>query len=232
VTLYRGHPFQKLFSPPFWLHSLPPVYRCCMRKSPAILPTAIYARVSTDEQSVDSQLQQCRAWCERNGVAATEFTESVSAVSAKRVAFDEMMRHIRDGRVKLIVTYKMDRLGRSVVQLAQFIGEMDALGVAVVCISQGVDTRVVNPMGRMQMQMLMVFAEFERSIIRERTRAGLDAAKARGVVLGRPKGSGRLKLPLDEARVAIAGGKTIWGFARERGISETSLRRAMSAANP
>jgi DNA invertase Pin-like site-specific DNA recombinase len=191
------------------------------------MKTALYARVSTDDQSIDSQLQQCRQWCRRNGVTATEFTEKVSSVSANRKAFDEMMALVRKGRIKLIVTYKMDRLGRSVVQLAQFIGEMDSLGVAVVCISQGVDTRVSNPMGRMQMQMLMVFAEFERSVIKERTRDGLEAAKARGVTLGRPI-TPKIAAALPVARQALKDGHSIRSAAKIAGIHESSLRDALA----
>jgi DNA invertase Pin-like site-specific DNA recombinase len=191
--------------------------------------TAIYARVSTDGQDLSSQLAQCREWCSRHDTDAREFIDKASGGTMDREAFNALMAEIRKGRIKLIVTYKMDRLGRSVVQLAQFIGEMDSLGVAVVCISQGVDTRAANPAGRMQMQMLMVFAEFERSLIKERTNAGIAAAKAKGVVFGRPKGP-KVIVPLQSLTAAMATGTSINQFARENGFAPSTLRRALKAS--
>ncbi len=187
---------------------------------------ALYGRVSTFDQELSSQMAQCREWCSRNGIEAKEFIDKASGGTMARPAMDKMMAEIRRGSIKLIVVYKMDRLGRSLMHLAQFIGEMDSLGVSVVCISQGVDTRKSNPAGRMQMQMLMVFAEFERSLIRERTTAGLRAAKERGVRLGRPEGSALDDL-LPAALAAQRKGVGLRAFARENKVAESTLRRVM-----
>ncbi len=192
------------------------------------MKTAIYARVSTDDQNLSSQLEACREWCARMKVTAVEYLDKSSGASVSRAALDRLMADARHGRVKTVVCYKLDRLGRSLVHLAQMVGEFDVHGVALVCPSQGIDTRDSNPAGRLQMHVLMAVAEFERSLIRERTKAGLVAAKARGVPLGRPKGS-RLNLPVDECREAIASGVSLRAFAQERGISESSLRRALTA---
>lgn len=192
------------------------------------MKAAIYARVSTDDQNLDSQLQACRDWCGRIGLEPVEYLDKSSGAAVSRKALDRLMADVRRGRLKVVVCYKLDRLGRSLVHLAQIVGEFEAAGVALVCPSQGIDTRADNPAGRLQMHVLMAVAEFERSLIRERTRAGLASAKARGMRLGRPTGS-RLALPVEECRAAMAGGMSLRAFAMEKGISASSLRRAMMA---
>jgi DNA invertase Pin-like site-specific DNA recombinase len=192
------------------------------------MKAAIYARVSTEDQNLDSQLQSCRDWCSRMKLEAVEYLEKASGASVSRQTLDRLMADVRRGRVKVVVCFKLDRLGRSLVHLAQMIGEFDAYGTALVCPSQGIDTRADNPAGRLQMHVLMAVAEFERSLIRERTRAGLASARARGARLGRPRGS-NLNLPVDECRAALALGMSLRAFARAKGLSASSLRRALAA---
>jgi len=92
---------------------------------------------------------------------------------------------VRKHHFDAVLVAKLDRLGRSLPHLAQIVAELDANGVALVATSQGIDTTHQNPAGRLQMHVLMAVAEFEREIIRERTKAGLVAAIARGKKLGR-----------------------------------------------
>jgi DNA invertase Pin-like site-specific DNA recombinase len=192
------------------------------------MKAAIYARVSTEDQNLDAQLQSCREWCSRLNLEPVEYLDKASGARVSRCALDRLMTDVRRGRVKAVVCYKLDRLGRSLVHLAQMIGEFDTHGTALVCPSQGIDTRADNPAGRLQMHVLMAVAEFERSLIRERTKAGLSAARARGATLGRPRGS-RLDLPVDECRVALSSGISLRAFARTKGVSASSLRRALAA---
>ena len=96
------------------------------------------------------------------------------------------MKLVRRGRVDVIVCYKLDRLGRSLPHLAQIISELDQHNVSIVATSQGIDTNHDSPAGRLQMHVLMAVAEFERSLIVERVRAGQAAARAKGVKFGRP----------------------------------------------
>ena len=91
------------------------------------------------------------------------------------------------GRLKTVVVWKLDRLGRSLTQMALILEEMNNHGVALIVTSQGIDTGNTNPAGKLQLNVLMAVAEFERGIIRERVNAGLKAAKQRGVKLGRPR---------------------------------------------
>jgi DNA invertase Pin-like site-specific DNA recombinase len=195
------------------------------------MKAAIYARVSTDDQNLDSQLHECREWCQRAGLKPLEYLDTASGSTRSREALDRMMADIRRGKIKTVVAYKLDRLGRSLVHLAQMVGEFDANGVALVCPSQGIDTRASNPAGRLQMHVLMAVSEFERSLIRERTRTGLKSAKARGVKLGRPFGS-NLNINLDAMNKALDGGMSIRQYAKQIGVAPTSIRRLRARPDP
>jgi DNA invertase Pin-like site-specific DNA recombinase len=96
------------------------------------------------------------------------------------------MQDMRAGRVKRLVCFKLDRLGRSLTHLALILDEMNRLKVPLIASSQGIDTSSDNPAGRLHLGVLMAVAEFERGIIKERVNAGLAAARERGVILGRP----------------------------------------------
>lgn len=150
---------------------------------------AIYLRVSTRDQNVDSQRAETLRFAESRGMDFEVFEDKASGRATSRDGLDAMMTRVRKGEFKVVICYKLDRLGRSLPHLAQLIQEFDKLGVAFVVTSQGIDTTEGNPAARLQMHILMAIAEFERSMISERTLAGLDAAKRRGSKMGRPKGS-------------------------------------------
>jgi DNA invertase Pin-like site-specific DNA recombinase len=99
---------------------------------------------------------------------------------------DDLMRAVRKRAIDVVLCVKLDRLGRSFPHLAQMIFEFDSNGVALICTSQPIDTSEENPAGRLIMHVLIAMAQFERSLIQERTRAGLKVARAKGVRLGRP----------------------------------------------
>ena len=113
-----------------------------------------------------------------------EYTDTISGAKFTRTGLDRLMADVRKRRIDTILCTKLDRLGRSLPHLAQIIFELDGNGVALVCSSQPIDTSDENPAGRLIMHVLMAVAEFERSLIRERTRAGLKVARAKGVKLG------------------------------------------------
>jgi DNA invertase Pin-like site-specific DNA recombinase len=149
--------------------------------------TAIYLRVSTADQTTEHQRRELHEYCERRGWGnVAEYADVVSGSKFSREGLDRLMSDIRRLRVERVVCVKLDRLGRSLPHLAQLIAELDTHGVAVVCTSQAIDTSHDNPAGRLQMHVLMAVAEFERSLIRERTKAGLATALANGKQLGRP----------------------------------------------
>ena len=134
------------------------------------------------------------------------------------------MADVRRSRLDAVVVFKLDRLGRSLARLAQLVGELTSNNVALVCTSQGIDTSNDNPAGRLQMHVLMAVAEFERSIIREGVNAGLPAARANGVKLGRPS-------TIDGYRKAVAQlagqGLGVRAIARQLGLSPSSVSKAV-----
>lgn len=151
------------------------------------MKTALYYRVSTDDQSVAPQQQELRSYAHtRNWKITAEFTDVISGSKSSRVSLDAMMARVRRREFDVVMVVKMDRLARSLSHFAQLVGEFDKHGVALVCPGQGIDTSKANPAGRLQMHVLAAVAEFERSLIIERTKAGLAAARARGVKLGKP----------------------------------------------
>jgi DNA invertase Pin-like site-specific DNA recombinase len=103
-----------------------------------------------------------------------------------REGLDRLMTLVRRGKVDVIACYKLDRLGRSLPHLAQIISELDQHDISLVATSQGIDTNHDSPAGRLQMHVLIAVAEFERSLIVQRVRAGQAAARAKGVKFGRP----------------------------------------------
>jgi DNA invertase Pin-like site-specific DNA recombinase len=150
---------------------------------------AVYGRVSTVAQNHASQLREVRAYVRRRWPKAEiiEYLEKASGAKFSRDALDAMMSEVRKGRIDIIAIYKLDRLGRSLQHLAQLIGELKAHRTALVSTSQGIDTSESNSASRLQMNVLLAVAEFERDAIIERINAGLAAARDRGVKLGRPR---------------------------------------------
>ncbi len=152
------------------------------------MKAAIYLRVSTDKQTTAAQRDELREICRRRGwTNVVEYSDVISGAKFTRTGLEQMMNEVRRGRLDVVLCYKLDRLGRSLVSVAQLIGEMIANKVALVIPGQGIDTSSDNSAARLQMNILIAVAEFERDIIRERTMAGLAAARSRGVKLGRPE---------------------------------------------
>ena len=149
----------------------------------------IYGRVSTADQSHESQLREVGEYCARRWADLAEvitITDTASGAKTSREGLDRLMKLVRRGKVDVIVCYKLDRLGRSLPHLAQIISELDQHNISLVATSQGIDTNQDSPAGRLQMHVLIAVAEFERSLIVERVRAGQAAARAKGVKFGRP----------------------------------------------
>jgi putative DNA-invertase from lambdoid prophage Rac len=189
---------------------------------------ALYVRVSTEKQSHDSQLVELRTYCDRRGWQnVTDYCDTISGAKFSRAGLDRLMTDVRRGRLDVIVCFKLDRLGRSLAHLAQIVAELAAHNVALICTSQGIDTTDSNPAGRLQLGVLMAVAEFERSIIQERVNAGLRAARARGVRLGRkPTLAGHQ----EAVSRLVSEGKGVRAVARELGLPVASAFKLVSAA--
>ncbi len=147
----------------------------------------LYARVSTEDQRLDPQWLELRERARREGWnVVAEFSDVLSGARAARPGLEALEARCAHGDVGAVVVVKLDRLGRSVLNVLALVRRLDEAGVAIICTSQGIDTRASSPCGRMIMGVMAAFAEFEKDVIRERTVAGLAAARARGRVLGKP----------------------------------------------
>lgn len=148
---------------------------------------AIYCRVSTDQQHLEPQLLELNAYAEARGWTVTQrVSDVISGSKSSRVGLDALMGSIRRKEIDCLLVVRIDRLARSLPHFAQICHELRKYDVALVVPAQGVDTSNANPAGRMLMNMLGVIADFERELIRERTKAGMAAAKARGARIGHP----------------------------------------------
>ena len=150
---------------------------------------AIYARVSTGGQTTENQVRELKVAAERMGwdVVGVYADQAISGAKGrdKRPEFDRMIKAAVRREVDVIAAWSVDRLGRSLQHLVEFLGEIHAKGVDLYLHQQGIDT--TTPAGKAIFQMCGVFAEFERAMIQERIKAGLARARANGKQLGRPQ---------------------------------------------
>lgn len=175
----------------------------------------IYGRVSTADQRHDSQINEVTDYCHRRWGGDSDIkviTDTASGAKTSRVGLDQLMQLVRRAKVDLVACYKLDRLGRSLPHLAQVISELDQNRIALVATSQGIDTSNDSPAGRLQMHVLLAVAEFERSLITERVRAGQAAARNRGVKFGRPA---KLEEHRERITALLQQGKTCRQVAEE-----------------
>jgi DNA invertase Pin-like site-specific DNA recombinase len=150
---------------------------------------ALYARVSTDGQSVENQLSELEAVAVKEGWEVVErfVDKGISGSKGRdaRPAFDALHKGIVRRQFDLVAAWSVDRLGRSLQDLVGFLNEIHSKHTNLYLHKQGIDT--TTPAGKLLFQMLGVFAEFERSMIVERVKSGLNRAKAEGKRLGRPR---------------------------------------------
>ncbi len=184
---------------------------------------ALYARVSTSDQTVAPQLDALRSYAVARDMDVVEeyIDHGVSGSRDRRPALDELMAKARRRSFDAVAVTKLDRLARSTRHLVNLGAELEALGVDLIVVDQGIDTS--TPAGRLLFNVLGAIGEFELDLIRERTRAGLHAARKRGKRLGRP----RVHVPLSKARSLLAQGLSVTGAARELGVSRATLQRAL-----
>ncbi|MEP4987392.1 MAG: recombinase family protein [Paracoccaceae bacterium] len=177
-----------------------------------------YARVSTDDQKLDMQLDALnRAGCER-----VFCDHGVSGGQASRHALDDMLSQLVQGDT--LVVYKLDRLGRSVLHLADLLTRLETQGIQFCSLTEGIDTTTSG--GKLVFHVFAAVAEFHRDLIRENTRAGLKAARERGSAIGRPKLLSDADI-IEAHRYMHQEGKTIRQAARRFGVSESTVQRGL-----
>jgi DNA invertase Pin-like site-specific DNA recombinase len=207
---------------------------------------ALYVRVSTDHQSVESQIRGLRQVAERRGWQVAEVYRDAGISGAKgrdqRPGLDGLLKDASRRKFDVVMAWAIDRLGRSLIDLLNTIQHLEVVGVDLYLDQQSIDT--TTPAGKLLFQMTGAFAEFERSMIRQRVRAGLSVIKAKierdgkfvskaGKVrkrLGRP---GAEADKLDLARQALAKGTGILKTAKLTGLGTGTvhkLKRDMGAA--
>jgi putative DNA-invertase from lambdoid prophage Rac len=153
------------------------------------MTVALYARVSTADQDCSMQLRELREYCARRGwTIAKEYVDTgFSGAKTSRPELDRLLADARQHRFEAIVTWKLDRLGRSLAHLVATVQELSNLGIRFLAVTQGIDTDASNPMAKLMFNLLACFAEFERELACERSKAGQDRARAAGKEIGRPK---------------------------------------------
>ena len=193
------------------------------------MKVALYARVSTNDQTAETQLLELRQYVAARGWNAIEYVDhGVSGPKDRRPAFDQLVADVRRHRVKGVVCWRLDRLGRNLRHLVLLLDEWQSRGVAFVTLGEGIDTS--TPAGRLVAGVLASIAEFERARIQERIHAGLKRAKAQGKRLGRRRNTVIRKLDgcwaLSHAEAAERLGVSVptvkrWRQERRQGGSES-----------
>ena len=194
----------------------------------------LYLRVSTIDQTTANQERELREVATRMGCEIVKVYKDHGISGAKgrdkRPAFDALCRDAAQRKFDVVMAWSVDRLGRSLQDLVGFLSELHALKVDLFLHQQGLDT--TTPAGKAMFQMMGVFAEFERSMIQERVRAGLRRAVAEGKQLGRPKIDPALEKRIQSQ---LRAGKGMLAVAKDVGVGSGTVQRIareMEAARP
>ena len=190
------------------------------------MKVAIYVRVSTNEQTTENQVRELKEWADRagHGVVAVFDDNGISGAKGReyRKEFDRLLRGAVRREFDIVAAWSVDRLGRSLQDLIGFLQELHGAGVDLYLHQQALDT--TTPSGRAMFQMMGVFAEFERSMISERVKAGLARTKAKGIKLGRPKVSDATEAQI---RLLRAEGMGLLAIGKKLGIGTSTVQRVI-----
>lgn len=183
----------------------------------------LYARVSTeDQQTLAMQNRAMREYAARRGWTIALQIREVSSGAARREARENLLEAARRREIDIVLVWRLDRWGRSVTDLLATLQELEHLGVGFVSLTEALD--LTTPAGRAMAGLLAIFAEFEREILRERTRAGLAHARQSGKHLGRPATAAAHAA---EVRKLDRAGMSKSEIARRVRIGRTSVRRIL-----
>ena len=185
------------------------------------MKTAIYARVSTDEQTTENQILELKKVAERNGWEIQAiYADTISGAKSKRPQLDLLMQSVMRKEIDIVMVWSVDRLGGSLQHLITLLSDIHSKDCDLYLHLQGIDT--TTPSGKMMFQMLGVFAEFERSMIRERVLAGLDRARSQGKKLGRPPVP---PITVDKIKRLREEGLSLRKIAKQVGISTSKVHQ-------
>lgn len=194
------------------------------RKQPKLFRAGLYARVSTnDQQTLAMQNRAMQEYVNRRGWTIALQVREVNSGAARRQAREKVLEAARRREIDLVLVWRLDRWGRSVTDLLATLQELEHLGVGFVSLTEALD--LTTPAGRAMAGLLAIFAEFEREILRERTRAGLAHARQNGKRLGRPATAA---IHAAEIRKLHRAGVSKSEIARRLQIGRTSVRRVLA----
>jgi len=190
-----------------------------------MLRAGLYARVSTnDRQTIPLQVRALREYAARRGWTITLQVKEVGSGASERQLRERLLEEARRREIDVVLVWRLDRWGRSVADLLATLQELEHLGVGFVSLTEALD--LTTPAGRAMAALLAVFAEFEREILRERTRAGLAHARENGKRLGRPATAALHAAEIGKLHRA---GVSKSEIARRLQIGRTSVRRILEA---
>ncbi|MBX7147712.1 recombinase family protein [bacterium] len=189
-----------------------------------MMKIAIYARVSTLNHGQDpiTQLFPLREYCKNRGFEVyKEYVDYISGIKEKRPQLDQLLLEAKQRKFDAILVWKLDRLGRSLKHLVTLIDEFHALGIQFISHTEGMDT--TTPAGKLLFNIVGSIAGFERDLIRERVKAGLEKAKNNGKRLGRPTAN------YSTARIRLLKykGLSTRAIASSLGISNATVSRVL-----
>lgn len=184
---------------------------------------ALYARVSTDSQDPEVQLLALRQHCAQRGLTIVEefIDRGVSGVKEKRPALDRLHKVAWQGGFRAVLVWRFDRFARSVKHLLSALENFRALNIHFISLQEQFDTS--SPIGQAMFTIIGAMAQLERDIIRDRVKAGLDRARARGIRLGRPPAARNLSYIAFLHREGLS----IPAIAKKLGCSRSTIRRRL-----
>ena len=218
----------KIPSRAFWRHRARPIRGpiTARPRNPVAMIVSLYARVSTHDQDPEVQLGALRAHAAQRGwPVAEEFVDrGISGAKERRPALERLMKAAWAGQCQVVLVWRFDRFARSVKHLVTALDTFRALGVAFISLQEQLDT--ATPIGQAMFTIIGAMAQLERDIIRERVKAGVERARARGIRLGRPVAS------VDVVRLHALRrqGCSMGEIARQAQCSRSTVRRRLRTA--
>lgn len=186
-----------------------------------IMRAVIYARVSThDQNTIPMQVKKCREYAKARNWIVSHVMKDIASGAKQKPQRDDILKLARKREIDIVIVWKLDRWGRSTADVVSSLQELQELNVKFISITEALD--FTTAMGRAMSGLLSVFAEFERELIRERVRAGLEQARSRGVRLGRPP---LVQLKENEIKAHLKKTKNISETARKFKVSRRSIGR-------
>ena len=183
---------------------------------------ALYVRVSSVDQNVETQLCDLRPFAAARGFEiVAEYTDTISGSKAKRPGLDQLMSDARRGKFDIVMVWAFDRMARSVKHFLELLDELNHLNIALISFRENIDTS--GPLGRAMIVIVGAIAELERSLIVERVKAGMRRARLEGRQIGRA----RLDVNREQIVLDRRDGQSLTTVAQKHGISRASVCRLM-----